>query len=198
MFGDGRQVPMFREVLSKESVDALVQHMLPVGIRMREVDASLKVTGHSLMVDKFQTIVIGDGIHPVLIQGEALCDHVTNSLGRLSEARTDDGIPRFALDQRHQGALPGGPCQSRCHPPSRCRAVVTTVLIRQCAGYPRSDPAGRHCGKSDRGCTSGDRDARLSVRHILAVQPTAVFDASDEAPRFRLGRRLTNCVKHCW
>ena len=109
MFGDGRQVPMFREVLSKESVDALVQHMLPVGIRMREVDASLKVTGHSLMVDKFQTIVIGDGIHPVLIQGEALCDHVTNSLGRLSEARTDDGIRRFALDQRHQGAPPRWP-----------------------------------------------------------------------------------------
>ena len=66
---DGRQIPIFREVLPYESIGILIQSTFPRGIRMREIDASLKATGHTLMVGKFTAIVVGDGMHPVDIHG---------------------------------------------------------------------------------------------------------------------------------
>ena len=52
---------------------------------MCEVEASLKVSGHAIMVDKFPAIFLGVAMHPNLVGGEALCDLVTNSFGRLVE-----------------------------------------------------------------------------------------------------------------
>ena len=73
---------MFREVLPNESVGVLVQTTFPGGIRMREVDASLKVTGHAFVVGEFPAIVIGDGMHPVDVRGKPVHDSVSDSLCR--------------------------------------------------------------------------------------------------------------------
>jgi len=70
---------------------------------MREANASLKVTGHSLMVGKFSLVVIGNGMPPILVRSEALHDRITNGLGCFVEDRPDDGFQRFPLDQRNQG-----------------------------------------------------------------------------------------------
>ena len=40
--GDGRKVPVFREVLANEAIGILVHTAFPGGIRMREVDLGLK------------------------------------------------------------------------------------------------------------------------------------------------------------
>ena len=64
--GNGRQVPMFREVLANETIGVLVQATFPGGIRMREVDLGLKVMRHAFMVAELASIVIGDRMHPVL------------------------------------------------------------------------------------------------------------------------------------
>jgi len=69
---------------------------------MGEIDLSLKVTGHALVVGKFPTIVIGDGMHPVLMRHEPLRDSVSNRLSGLVTHRTNDGIAGLALGQCHQ------------------------------------------------------------------------------------------------
>ena len=83
--GNGRQVPVFREVLANETIGVLVQATFPGGIRMREVDLGLKVMRHAFMVAELAPIVIGDRMHPVLVRGERLCDGVTDRLGGLME-----------------------------------------------------------------------------------------------------------------
>jgi hypothetical protein len=40
----------------------LVQSTLPGGIKMREIDTGIKVTGHACMVSKFPTVDIGFGM----------------------------------------------------------------------------------------------------------------------------------------
>jgi hypothetical protein len=60
--GDRSQVPVFRKVLTDETIGILVQSALRGGIRMREVDLWFKVTGHAFMVVEFAAIVIGDDI----------------------------------------------------------------------------------------------------------------------------------------
>ena len=62
LWGDGCQIPVFREVLSDEPIGILVQSTLPGGIRMREVDPGIKVGRHAFMVGKLATIVIGQGV----------------------------------------------------------------------------------------------------------------------------------------
>lgn len=64
---------------------------------MREVDLSLKVTGHVFMVGEFATIVIGDGMYPILMRHGPLRDSVSNRLGGLVVNRTNDGIAGLAL-----------------------------------------------------------------------------------------------------
>ena len=101
IFCNGRQVPVFREVLPYESIGILIQATFPRGIRMREIDARLKFAGHALVVGKFPAIVIGDGMHPVDVRGKPGYDSVSDSLGRLVEDGPDDRIPRRASNWLH-------------------------------------------------------------------------------------------------
>ena len=103
MLCNSRQVPVFREVLSNESVGILIQTALPGGIRMREIDTRFKIAGHAFVVGKFPAIVISDGMHPIDMWGKPICDGVSDSLGCLVKDEPDDGIQRFTLDQRDQG-----------------------------------------------------------------------------------------------
>ena len=82
-FSHRRQIPVFREVPADEAVGVFIQPTFPGGIRMSEVGAGIKVAGHTRMIDKFTTIVIGSRMNPGLVWREALFDRVSNQLGRL-------------------------------------------------------------------------------------------------------------------
>ena len=71
---------------------------------MREIDASIKVTGHAFMVGEFTAIVIGDGMNSIPMWREPFRDSVPDCLSRLVEDRPDDSVQGLALDQRNQGA----------------------------------------------------------------------------------------------
>ena len=101
-FCNGCQIPVFREVLSNEAIGIFIQSTLPRGIRMREVDASFKVTGHAFVVGKFTSVVIGSSKHPFYVWGEPVYDSVSDSLSRFVKDGSDDRIQRLALDQCHQ------------------------------------------------------------------------------------------------
>ena len=101
---NGRQVPVFREVLSNGVIGDLVHAVFPKGIRMREVALGLKVTRHAFTVGKLAPIVIGDRIHPILMRGERLGDGVADCLGGLMDDRPHDRVQRLTLDQGHEGA----------------------------------------------------------------------------------------------
>ena len=105
--GDSSQVPVFREVLTDETIGILVQSALPGGIRMREVDLCFKVPGHTFLVGEFAAIVIGDGLNPILVWEEAIRNGVTDRGSRLTVDRPDNGIPGLALDQGYQCATMG-------------------------------------------------------------------------------------------
>lgn len=70
LLGHCGQVPVFREVLPDEAIGIFVQSALPGGIRMRKVDAGIKVTGHTFVVGELPSIVIGDGMYPVDMRRE--------------------------------------------------------------------------------------------------------------------------------
>ena len=91
-FCNGCQIPVFREVLSNEAIGIFIQSTFPRGIRMREVDASFKVTGHAFMAGKFTSVVIGNGMHPVYVWGEPVYDSIPDGLSRLVEDCPNDGI----------------------------------------------------------------------------------------------------------
>ena len=48
------------------SIGIIFQSAFTIGIRLREVDASLKITGHVLVLGNSPAIVVGDGMHLVL------------------------------------------------------------------------------------------------------------------------------------
>jgi hypothetical protein len=75
------------EVLADKAVGILVQAAFPGGIRMREVDAGIKVTRHAFVVDELPAILTGDGMHPVDVQRQTdgLC-----------------GLVKYAADNRIQ------------------------------------------------------------------------------------------------
>lgn len=101
--GDGAQITVFGEVLSNEPVGVLVRTTLPGGIRMREADAGLKVSGHAFMVGEFPAIVIGEGMHPVLVRGEAARDGGSDRLRGFARNGLNDAVAGLAPHQRHQG-----------------------------------------------------------------------------------------------
>ena len=71
---------------------------------MREVDTRFKVTGHTGMVSKLPAVVIGQGMYPVDVGPQALYNRTVNGFCGLADDRSDDCIPRLALEQGHQGA----------------------------------------------------------------------------------------------
>ncbi len=91
--GHRRQIPVFREVLTDETIGVLVQAPFPRGIRMREVDRRGKVTRHAFMVGELAAIVIGDAMNPVLVRGEPFGNGASDGLGRLLEDRPDHRVP---------------------------------------------------------------------------------------------------------
>ena len=70
LLGDGCQIPVFREVLSDETVGILVQSTLPGSIRMRKADPGIKVGRHAFMVGELATIVIGKCVQPVFVRSK--------------------------------------------------------------------------------------------------------------------------------
>ena len=84
LLSDGCQIPVFREVLSDETVGVLVQSTLPGGIMVREVAPGIKAGRHAFLVGELTIIVIGKCVHPVFVRSKALCDGMAYRLSRLS------------------------------------------------------------------------------------------------------------------
>ena len=112
---NGRQIPVFREVLPDESIGILIQSTFPGGTRMREVDVSLKVTGHAFVVGQFLVIVISNGMHSVCVGSESIHNSGPDGCCCLVGYGSDDRKQRLALDQCDQSD-PVTPCRSRCRP----------------------------------------------------------------------------------
>lgn len=103
---------------------------------MCEVHTSLKITGHTRMHGEFPDIIVGDGMYPILVGSEPLCDSFTYCLGSLAEDGPYGRMHRFALDQRNQSALAALPDHVITFPVSEapfginhCRTIIDRDLV---------------------------------------------------------------------